>query len=108
MNTISRIGPFKAFRLASVAAIAGLAALAAACAGGPDSPPGAVHILTAAGTVNPVMERYLNRGIDAAEDEEAAAVVIRLDTPGGLSSSMDDIVKRIISADIPAVVYVWT
>jgi membrane-bound serine protease (ClpP class) len=77
-----------------------------ACAGGPDAPPGAVHVLTAKGVVNPVMERYLDRGIDAAEDKEAAVVVIRLDTPGGLVSSMTEIVKRILAARVPVVVYV--
>ena len=77
-----------------------------ACAGGPDAPPGAVHVLTADGTVNPVMERYLSRGIGAAEDEQANTVVIQLDTPGGLSSSMDKIVQRILSAEVPVVVYV--
>jgi len=83
------------------------AGLTFACAGGPDAPPGAIHVLTTDGDVNPVMERYIDRGIDAAEDEEAGAVVIRLDTPGGLVSSMDDIIKRILEADVPVIVYVW-
>jgi membrane-bound serine protease (ClpP class) len=52
------------------------------------------------------MERYLDRGIDAAEDEDGAAVVIRLDTPGGLLSSTRDIVQRILGAEIPVAVYV--
>ena len=87
------------------AVIAGTLLLA--CAGGPGAPPDAVHVLTAKGTVNPVMERYIDRGIDAAEDEQAGAVVIRLDTPGGLSSSMDGIIQRILSAEVPVIVYVW-
>ncbi|HET9476869.1 MAG TPA: nodulation protein NfeD [Dehalococcoidia bacterium] len=78
-----------------------------ACAGSPDGPPGSVHVLTADGTVNPVMERYINRGINAAEDDDAAAVVIRLDTPGGLSSSMDDIDRHILNSEVPVIVYVW-
>ncbi len=78
-----------------------------ACASAADGPPGSVHVLTADGTVNPVMERYLNRGINAAEDDEAAAVVIRLDTPGGLSSSMDDIDQHILNSEVPVIVYVW-
>jgi len=77
-----------------------------ACAGGPDAAPGAVHVLTSNGVVNPVMDRYLDRGIDAAEEKEAAVVVIRLDTPGGLVSSMNDIVKRILASRVPVVVYV--
>jgi len=53
-----------------------------------------------------VMERYLDRGLDAAEDEEAMAVVVRLDTPGGLITSMNGIVKRILSSEVPVIVYV--
>jgi membrane-bound serine protease (ClpP class) len=77
-----------------------------ACSTGPDTEPGAVHVLTADGDVGPVMERYIDRGIDNAEDEGATAVVVRLDTPGGLISSMDDIIQRILSAEVPVVVYV--
>jgi membrane-bound serine protease (ClpP class) len=90
----------------AVTAIA-LGATIFACAGGPDAEPGSVHVLTTDGDVNPVMERYFDRGIDAAEDEDAAALVIRLDTPGGLLSSTDDIDKRILAAEVPVVVYVW-
>jgi len=81
------------------------ALLAAAC-GGPGGPEGAVHVLKANGDVNPVMERYIDRGIDEAEDAKAIAVVIELDTPGGLMSSMEDIVKRIEKDRIPVIVYV--
>jgi membrane-bound serine protease (ClpP class) len=84
---------------------AALALLAAAC-GGPGGPEGAVHVLKANGDVNPVMERYIDRGIDQAEDAKAIAVVIELDTPGGLMSSMEDIVKRIENDRIPVIVYV--
>ena len=78
-----------------------------ACAAGPDTAPGAVHVLTTDDDVGPVMFRYLDRGIDRAEDQEAAAVVIRLDTPGGLLSSTDDIIQRILESEVPVVVYVW-
>ncbi|KPK21221.1 MAG: hypothetical protein AMJ76_03250 [Dehalococcoidia bacterium SM23_28_1] len=84
---------------------AALALLAVAC-GGPGGPEGAVHVLKADGQVNPVMERYIDRGIDQAEDAKAMAVVIELDTPGGLMSSMEDIVKRIEKDRIPVIVYV--
>jgi membrane-bound serine protease (ClpP class) len=82
-----------------------LVLVAAAC--GPGGAPGTVHILTTDGDVNPVMERYIDRGIDNAEDHQATAVVIRIDTPGGLSTSMEDIVQRILAADVPVIVYVW-
>jgi len=66
----------------------------------------AVHVLTADAEVNPVLSRYIDRGIDEAEDTDARAVVIKLDTPGGLVTSMQDIVKRIQSSDVPVIVYV--
>lgn len=82
-----------------------LTLLAAAC-DGPGGPEGAVHVLKAHGDVNPVMARYIDRGIDQAEDAKALAVVIELDTPGGLMSSMEDIVKRIEEDRIPVIVHV--
>jgi len=66
----------------------------------------AVHVLTADAEVNPVLSRYIDRGIDEAEDTDARAVVIKLDTPGGLVTSMQDIVKRIQSSRVPVIVYV--
>ena len=82
-----------------------LGAIAAACAGGTRAP-GQVHVLTWDGIVNPVMERYIDRGIATAERSDAAAVVIQLDTPGGLDSSMRDIIQRIESSKVPVIVYV--
>ena len=66
----------------------------------------AVHVLTYDGTVDPVMVGYIDRGIDEAERTDARAVVIRLDTPGGLVSSMAKIVKRINASKVPVIVYV--
>ncbi len=66
----------------------------------------AVHVLTYDGTVDPVMSGYIDRGIDEAERTDARAVVIRLDTPGGLVSSMAKIVKRINASEVPVIVYV--
>ena len=68
---------------------------------------GAIHVLTADGQVDPVMERYVDRGVDEAERTDAVAVVIRLDTPGGLDTSMRDIVQRIEASKVPVIVYVW-
>jgi membrane-bound serine protease (ClpP class) len=80
------------------------AAAVAACAS--TKAEGQVHVLTWKGDVNPVMARYLDRGISTAERSHAKAVVLRLDTPGGLDSSMRDIVQRIESAQVPVIVYV--
>jgi membrane-bound serine protease (ClpP class) len=82
-----------------------LLGIAAACAPSVDERD-AVHVLTYDGAVDPVMERYIDRGIDEAEDTGARAVVIRLDTPGGLVSSMEGIVKRINASRVPVIVWV--
>ena len=52
------------------------------------------------------MSEFITRGIQDAVKENAEAVVIQLDTPGGLDLSMRDIVKAILSADVPIIVYV--
>lgn len=79
--------------------------LVMACSG-ETKPAGRVHVLTWDGIVNPVMERYVDRGIDTAERSQAQAVVLRLDTPGGLDSSMRKVIQRIIAARVPVLVYV--
>ncbi|RLC56006.1 MAG: nodulation protein NfeD, partial [Chloroflexi bacterium] len=93
-------------RLFLFAAFIVLAAVLLACNSGPDTSPGAVHVLTTDGVVNPVMDRYIDRGIGAAENRDAAAIVIRLDTPGGLLSSMDDIIQNSLASEVPVIVYV--
>jgi membrane-bound serine protease (ClpP class) len=67
---------------------------------------GAVHIIETDGTVGPIMEQYIDRALDDAEDSNAKAAVIELDTPGGLSSSMREIVQRIESSEVPVIVFV--
>ena len=56
--------------------------------------------------INPVTQEYVENAVDRAEDEGFAAVVLVLDTPGGLASSMRGIVKRFLAAEVPVVVYV--
>ena len=56
--------------------------------------------------VNPVTQDFINDAIARGEEQQAAAVVIVMDTPGGLGSSMRNIVKRILAAKVPVVVYV--
>jgi membrane-bound serine protease (ClpP class) len=81
-----------------------LAGLTATVSGQDDVP--AVDVLSVNGTVNPSLVRYLDRGISKAEKDGAVACVIELDTPGGLLSSTEDIVRRISEATVPIVVYV--
>jgi membrane-bound serine protease (ClpP class) len=80
------------------------AGLTATVSGQGDAP--VVDVLRVDGTVNPSLVRYLDRGISKAEKDGAVACVIELDTPGGLLSSTEDIVRRISEATVPIVVYV--
>ena len=65
-----------------------------------------IDVLHVKGTINPVLVDYIKRGIDHAEDNNAVACIIQLDTPGGLDTSMRDIIKDIVNAQVPVVVYV--
>jgi membrane-bound serine protease (ClpP class) len=65
-----------------------------------------VAVLTVEGAVTPVVARYIERGIEQAEAEGAELLVIKLDTPGGSVTLMQDIVQRMIAADVPIAVYV--
>jgi len=64
-----------------------------------------IVVLEVDGTVNPVLSGYIERGIEHAE-KDGATCIIEMDTPGGLDSSMRDIVQSILEADVPVVVYV--
>jgi len=68
--------------------------------------PTTVEVLTVDGTIVPVIADYIDRGISQAEENGATVCIIELDTPGGLLDSTDKIVKRIMNADVPIVVYV--
>jgi membrane-bound serine protease (ClpP class) len=58
------------------------------------------------GSVNPGSADYLVRAIQTAEEAGVAAVVIRLDTPGGMLESTREIVKAQLAARVPVVVWV--
>ncbi len=58
------------------------------------------------GIINPVTQRYIRRVIQAGERDRAQAVIIRLDTPGGLLDSTRLIVEDMLNARVPTVVFV--
>jgi len=65
-----------------------------------------IEVLHVEGTIVPIVADYIDRGISKAEDENATACIIELDTPGGLLGSTERIVQRIMNANVPIVVYV--
>jgi membrane-bound serine protease (ClpP class) len=67
----------------------------------------AVYVLPAVGSINPGLAEFIVDGIHTAEKDQAIALVIELDTPGGLDSSMRTINQAIINAKVPVIVYVY-
>ena len=65
-----------------------------------------IEILRVEGTIVPVIADYIDRGITRAEEQNAVACIIELNTPGGLLDSTEKIVQRIMNAKVPVVVYV--
>jgi len=65
-----------------------------------------IEVLSVDGTIVPVVNDYLDRGISQAEANESIACIIELNTPGGLLNTTEDIVQRILNAEVPIVVYV--
>jgi membrane-bound serine protease (ClpP class) len=65
-----------------------------------------VRHLKIEGVVSPIMAEFLVEGIERAEKDGAALVVVSLDTPGGLDPSMREIIKKILASKVPVAVYV--
>ena len=65
-----------------------------------------VYVLHLRDTIQPVSEGYVARGLDAAATAHASAIVIELDTPGGLLTSMRAITSKILASPVPVIVFV--
>ncbi len=59
------------------------------------------------GTINPSTTDYIKAGLKEAEEKNSEALLILLDTPGGLLNSTKDIVKLLLNSEIPVIVYVY-
>jgi membrane-bound serine protease (ClpP class) len=94
--------------------LAALVCLAAAPAGGAPAPAeapqtegaGTVLLAVVDDAITPVSAKFVEEALAAAAQRRAAALVIELDTPGGLVSSMREMVKDILASPVPVAVYV--
>ncbi|PYM89860.1 MAG: serine protease [Candidatus Rokuibacteriota bacterium] len=86
-------------------ALAGLvlSLIAAAPVAAEPTPVSLIHI---DGVINPVTMRLVELAIDRAQAQRSQALIIELDTPGGLERSMRGIVQRMLNAELPVIVYV--
>ena len=57
-------------------------------------------------TIQPISEEYIERGLNEAQQKGDTAVLIEIRTPGGLESSMRQIIEKIIASPVPVIVYV--
>jgi membrane-bound serine protease (ClpP class) len=57
-------------------------------------------------TIQPISAEYISRAIDQAQRTNAQAVLIEMNTPGGLISSTREIIEKITSSPVPVIVYV--
>ena len=65
-----------------------------------------IMLIEVDGVINPVSTEYIVNHIDRAEKENFDAVILQLDTPGGLLESTRIITKRMLGADVPIITYV--
>ncbi len=93
---------FSALRAMAVALLIASAALAAS----PAAAVGHINVATISGSINPASADHLMKVIARSEQDGAAAVLIELDTPGGLLAATKDIVQAILNAKVPVIVYV--
>jgi membrane-bound serine protease (ClpP class) len=66
-----------------------------------------VTVLDVDGPIGPIAVKLIDRAIEQAEDDGSQALVIRLNTPGGLTNSTWKITTAIINARVPVIVWVW-
>src|SRR5207249_4978646 len=88
---------------------AGLALVALAALLGPGlavAAPAPVAKIDIEGVISPVTLRLVGLALDRAQSERAQALVIQLDTPGGLERSMRAIVQRTLGAEVPVIIFV--
>ena len=66
--------------------------------------PNKVYLLEIDGTINPVVADYIESQLEKISHKNPQAVIIKMDTPGGLMESMRQIIKAMEKADFPVIV----
>lgn len=66
-----------------------------------------ILVLKVEGVIDPVISDYVARGVQKASEEQKQALIIQMDTPGGLDTSMRSIIQSIQTSEVPVVVYVY-
>ncbi|HEY5623939.1 MAG TPA: nodulation protein NfeD, partial [Gammaproteobacteria bacterium] len=74
----------------------------------PDSPAagGTATLIAISGAIGPATADFVSRGIQAADEAGSSLIVLEMDTPGGLDSSMRDIIQAILNSNVPVATYV--
>src|SRR5512144_1530704 len=67
---------------------------------------GSVLLVELQGAIGPASSRFVQVALERARNQNANLVILRLDTPGGLDSSMRDIIQSILASPVPVAVYV--
>src|SRR5580765_8510615 len=68
--------------------------------------PAPVELIALEGGIGPAAADFVHRGLERAAKTGAQLVVLRIDTPGGLDTSMRDIIKDILASPVPVAAYV--
>ncbi|OGT75146.1 MAG: serine protease [Gammaproteobacteria bacterium RIFCSPLOWO2_12_47_11] len=101
MNAITRINRFLFRYICAVILVIGSTLIVNA-----DQEKRIAVILHVNDAIGPAINDYIHRGLQSTVERNAAVVILQLDTPGGLDTSMRDIIRDIIASPVPVILYV--